>query len=82
MTAALPSLRQGLTAFVTTGAQTYRTYYLALLAEALGSDGQCEQAVKVLGEAMVLMRGTGEGFHGAELHRLQGEFLLRKPRAM
>ena len=25
-----------------------------------------------------VMDGTGEGFHGAELHRLQGEFLLRQ----
>jgi predicted ATPase len=27
------------------------------------------------------MHGTGEGFHGAELHRLQGELLLRREAA-
>src|SRR5262249_19121766 len=28
--------------------------------------------------ALALVHRTGEGFHGAELHRLRGEFLLRQ----
>jgi predicted ATPase len=35
----------------------------------------------VLAEALALMHRTGEAFHGAELHRLQGEFLLRQEAA-
>ena len=35
----------------------------------------------MLAEALALMHCTGEGFHGAELHRLQGESLLRQEAA-
>jgi predicted ATPase len=74
-------LRQGLTAWAATGIGTYRTYYLALLAEALGKEGKIEEGLDVLAEALALMHRTGESFHGAELHRLQGEFLLRQQAA-
>ena len=36
------------------------------------------QAAPKLAEALALRQRTGEGFHGAELHRLHGEFLLRR----
>jgi predicted ATPase len=71
-------LRQGLTDWTATGAETHRTYFLGLLAEALGRGGQIEDGLAVLGEALAVMHGTGTIFHGAELHRLQGEFLLRQ----
>jgi predicted ATPase len=74
----IAQLRQGLTAWVATGGETQRTYLLALLAEALGREEKIEDGLRVLDEALGLMRSTGEGFHGAELHRLQGEFLLRQ----
>jgi predicted ATPase/predicted Ser/Thr protein kinase len=76
----IAQLRQGLTAWAATGSVSQRTYFLGLLAEALGSQGQLEEGLGVLAEALALMHGTGEGFHGAELHRLQGEFLLRQER--
>jgi predicted ATPase len=71
-------LRQGLTAYKATGSEVYRTYYLALFAEALGRGGEIEEGLGVLAEALTLMQRTGECFHGAELHRLRGEFLLRQ----
>jgi predicted ATPase len=71
-------LRQGLDAWAATGSETYRTYYLALLAEALGQAGQTEEALGVLAEAQILAERTGERFHEAELHRLRSEFLLRR----
>jgi predicted ATPase len=71
-------LRQGMTDWGATGGQTYRTYHLGLLAEALGKQGRFAEAVGVLAEALTLMDGTGERFHGAELHRLRGEYLLRQ----
>jgi serine/threonine protein kinase/predicted ATPase len=71
-------LRQGLTDWVATGAETHRTYFLGLLAEALAKGGQIEECLDVIGEALVMMQGTGTVFHGAELHRLQGEFLLQQ----
>ena len=40
--------------------------------------GQTEEGLKALGEALALAERTGERFFQAELHRLQGEFLLRQ----
>jgi predicted ATPase/predicted Ser/Thr protein kinase len=71
-------MRQGLTGWAASGAGTNRTYYLALLGEALGLDSQIEEALDVLTEALSTMQRTNESFHGAELHRLQGEFLLQQ----
>jgi predicted ATPase len=71
-------IRQGLHAFEATGAGIYKTYFLALLAEALGREGQIEEGLGVVTEALAVMHDTGEALHGAELHRLQGELLLRQ----
>jgi predicted ATPase len=73
-------LRQGLNDWAATGGSTYRTYHLALLADALARAGQIEESLATLAEALALMQRTGEAFHGAELHRLRGE-LLRRQRA-
>ena len=74
----IAQMRRGLTAWVTTGAETHRTYFLGLLAEALGRGCQIEEAMDVLTEALAQLNGTGTVFYAAELHRLQGEFLLRR----
>jgi predicted ATPase len=74
----IAELRQGLTDWEATGGKTYRSYHLALLAEALGRDLQIQPSLKALAEALAVMQGTGEGFHAAEVHRLEGEFLLRQ----
>jgi predicted ATPase len=71
-------MRQGLTDWLATGAETHRTYFLGLLAEALGEGGQIEEGLGVLTEALAMVQNTGTVFHGAELHRLLGEFLLRQ----
>jgi serine/threonine protein kinase/predicted ATPase len=72
----IAQMRQGLADWVATGAETHRTYFLGLLAEALGRAGQIAEAQGVLAEAVELMHGTGTVFHAAELYRLQGEFLV------
>jgi predicted ATPase len=74
----IAQLRRGLTMWMAAGSETYRTYFLALLAEALGREGRIEEGLDVLADALDVMRGTEECFHGAELHRLRGEFLLRQ----
>jgi predicted ATPase len=71
-------LRQGLTRVEATGALAHRTYHLALLAEALCRQEQIEEGLDRLAVALAQMDGTGECFHAAELHRLQGELLLRQ----
>jgi predicted ATPase len=74
-------LREGLSAWKAAGSETYRTYFLALLGEALAQEGRIEEGLGVLAEALAQMHSTGEGFHGAELHRLRGELLLRRESA-
>jgi predicted ATPase len=76
--AGIALLRQGLTDWLATGAQTHRTYFLGLLAEALARGGQVGEGLDVLAEALSLLHASGTRFHGAELHRLQGELLLRQ----
>jgi predicted ATPase len=75
-TAGRTQLQQGLAAWQATGSDTYRTYYLALLAEALHHQGQSDEGLGVLAEAHSLVRRTEERFHEAEVYRLQGELLL------
>jgi predicted ATPase len=75
VTEGLAVLRQGLEAWLATESVTYQTYYLALLAETLTKQGQTEEALKVLDDALVLAERTGERFFQAELHRLQGILL-------
>jgi predicted ATPase len=70
-------LRRGLADWQATGSVTYRTYYLGLLAEGLGWQGRIDEGVRVLDEALALVRETGEGLCEAELYRLRGELLLR-----
>jgi predicted ATPase len=81
MSSGIAQLQEGLSAFLATGAEIYQTYHLALLAEAVGREGRIEEGLGLIAESLVLMEGTGEAFHGAELHRLQGEFLLRQDTA-
>ena len=77
-TKGISMLRQGLTDWTATGAQTHRTYYLGLLADALSRAGKHEEGLGVLNEALELMQSAGSFFHGAELYRLYGELLLRQ----
>jgi len=72
-------LEQGLAEWAATGSVTYQTYYLALHAGVLGRIGQVGPARRVLGEALALAKRTGERLCEAELHRLEGEMLLREP---
>ena len=69
-------MRKGLEGWEATGARLLRPYYLALLAETYGQGGQADEAQRLLSEALVTARQTGERNHEAELHRLQGELLL------
>jgi predicted ATPase len=60
------------------GAEVLRPSLLALLADAYVRDGQIEAGLGVLEEALVTADEHTERFYVAELHRLKGEFVLRK----
>src|SRR5262249_9539537 len=75
--AGIAQMHQGLAAYRATGAELFRTYWLALLAEAYGTAGQVQEGLQVLDEALALVDKNGERYWEAELYRRKGELLLR-----
>ena len=67
---------QGVAAYEATGAALRRTYFFALLAEAYGRAGQVAEGLRLLAQALTVVRTNGEQVYEAELYRLQGELLL------
>jgi predicted ATPase len=70
-------IQQGMAAVRATGAELWRPYHLALLAEAYEKTGQIEEGLTTLAEALDLVNKTGERFYEAELYRLKGELSLQ-----
>ena len=73
----IAQMRQGLASDQATGTETWRPYYLALLAEAYGKVGQIEEGLTLLTEALAAVDKTGERACEAEFHRLSGELTLQ-----
>jgi predicted ATPase len=73
----IAQMRQGLAASRATGAENWRSLFLALLAEASGKEGQIEEGHTLLAEALAVVHKTEERFYEAELYRLKGELLLK-----
>jgi predicted ATPase/type II secretory pathway predicted ATPase ExeA len=73
----IAAMRAGLTGCLATGARIDHPYFLALLAEAYGRDGQVAAGLEVLDEALALVRTSRRFFYEAELHRLRGTLLLQ-----
>jgi class 3 adenylate cyclase/predicted ATPase len=70
-------MRQGLAAYRATGAELWRPYWLALLAETYGKIGQATEGLRVLVEALPAGERPRRRDLEAELHRVKGELLLR-----
>jgi predicted ATPase len=75
--AGIAQIHEGMAAWRATGAELLRPYFLALLAEAYRKAGQAEEGLRVLDEALMTVRDTGERWWEAELYRLKGELLHR-----
>jgi predicted ATPase/class 3 adenylate cyclase len=75
----ISQLRQGLATVRATGTALWEPYFLALLAEAYGHEGQVEAGLVALSEALVAVQATGERWGEAELYRLQGTLRLQLP---
>jgi predicted ATPase len=71
-------IRQGMAAWRAAGAELARPYFLGLLAAACTKQGQAEEGLSALAEALATVHETGEHFYEAELYRLQGELLLAR----
>ncbi|HJY81019.1 MAG TPA: AAA family ATPase [Candidatus Binatia bacterium] len=82
---AIGQIRQGMTAYRTLGGETFRSYYLALLAEACGRAGRVTEGLAAVEEALATTQRTGGRYYEAELYRLKGELSLqsgvRSPRS-
>ena len=75
--AGISQLRKGLATYQATGAEIWRPYFLALLAEVQGKAGQTEAGLRGVNEALAMVERTEERFYEAELHRLKGELVLQ-----
>jgi predicted ATPase len=67
---------QGLSDFRVTGAELWRPYLLALLAEAHGMLGEAATGLITLTDALTAVDTTGGRWCEAELYRLKGELLV------
>ncbi|WP_454743014.1 adenylate/guanylate cyclase domain-containing protein [Cupriavidus necator] len=72
----IAQIHQGLSAREATGAALGRPTLLGLLANAYGKAGQAEAGLRVLSEALALVKNTGERFAEPILLRLKGELIL------
>jgi predicted ATPase len=68
-------LEEGLDAWRATGSETYRAYFLGLLADARRRAGRADDALAALDEAARVAVQTGERLYEPEAHRLRGELL-------
>jgi predicted ATPase len=75
------AMRIGLAEWQATGAVTYRTYFLGILAETQLRGGKVAEATNLLDEAIALTERTGERLFSAELYRVYSEAILRDPSA-
>jgi predicted ATPase len=66
-------LREGLAAYVGTETQVWLSFHHALLAETYQLQGDAEEALHILADALRLTERTGERWYAAELHRRIGE---------
>jgi predicted ATPase len=74
----IEQIHQGLLALQATGAESARPYFLSLLAEAYGIQGEPEEGLAVLTEALTRVDTTGERWYESEIYRLKGALLLQQ----
>jgi class 3 adenylate cyclase/predicted ATPase len=72
----IAQMREDLAVIRAAGTELALPWALALLAEALGNEGQAEEALTVLGDALALAAKNGDLMYEAEINRLRGELLL------
>jgi adenylate cyclase len=74
----LGMIRRGTAAARDTGSEAFRSYFLALLADACMTAGSPADGLAAVAEALATVEKTGERFYEAELYRLKGELLRRQ----
>ncbi len=74
--AGVAQLREGLAAWRATGAELFVPLCLGALAQGYGQNGQAQEGLKVIAEALAMVEKNDERWTEAELYRLKGELLL------
>jgi predicted ATPase len=74
----IEQLHQGVIAYDAGGAELFRPYWLALLADAQGTIGEPGTGLTVLTEALTVVDKTGARFYEPELYWLKGALLLQQ----
>ena len=74
----IAEMRGGLGVYRSLGSEIARPHFLALLAEALGAQGQIDEGLALLAEALAAVEANGERFIEAEIHRLRGRLLVKQ----
>jgi predicted ATPase len=74
----ITQIHQGLAAYRATGAESFRPYHLALLAEGYRAAGQADEGLAAVAEALTGADKNDERFYEAELYRLKGMLTLQK----
>jgi TOMM system kinase/cyclase fusion protein len=69
----IAQLCKGLADYRALGAELWRPYGLALLAETYGEVRQAEEGLRVLAEGLMAAHNSGQRLYEAELYRLKGE---------
>jgi hypothetical protein len=69
-------MRQSLSNYEATSAQTGTDYYLALIATAMGWMGRFEEALRTIEGGFPIIERSGGRWNYAEVYRLNGELLL------
>ena len=63
----IAQMREGIAAYRATGAGQAKTWFLALLAEAYEKEGQTEEGLTLLAEALALVDKTEERYYGVHI---------------
>jgi predicted ATPase len=71
-------LRRGMNAWLATGAEVAKPYFLALLADAELRMGRCADGLQRLDEGLAVIEELSDRFYEVELHRLKGELMLHQ----
>jgi predicted ATPase len=74
----IAQIQDGLDASRAIGAELARPYYLTLLAEACTETGRLDDGLRALAEALAAADEHEDRAHETEIHRLEGELLLRQ----
>ena len=72
----IEQIRVGLAAYQATGAESFRLYHLALLADGHKAVGRTDEGLIAIAEALRWTDNNDERFYEPELYRLKGTFTL------